>query len=194
MDVVRQQGAMILEQVNQHGYVVADADAAAMEWFDRVGAGPFYVGDFSLDDYRYRGEARECRLRIAVGYWGSIQVELIQPLSAEGTLYPEVLPHYDGLLNHLAIPVADIDDWLARHDAAGHVMQAGEMRQSATRFVYLEQYLPGGLHLELVQAPAAMLGMYGALQAYRATWDGSEPLRPMDRIQPDLAAAGLLVA
>ena len=183
---------MGFEEINQHGYVVSDADRAALHHFELVGAGPFYVGDFTLDNYKYRGEARECRLRIAVGYWGTIQVEFIQPLKAEGTLYPDALPRHDGLLNHFAMPVADIDSWLAKRNLADRVLQSGEMRQSGVKFVYLENIFPGGLHLELVQAPEAMLGMYAALVAARATWDRRNPLRPMSAIQEDLAAAGLL--
>jgi Glyoxalase/Bleomycin resistance protein/Dioxygenase superfamily len=184
--------AMGLGEINQHGYVVSDAGKAAMQYFELVGAGPFYMGDFTLDNYRYRGKERECRLRIAVGYWGTIQIEFIQPLSAEGTLYPDALPQCDGLLNHFAMPVADIDSWLAQRNLADRVLQSGEMRQSGVKFVYLENVFPGGLHLELVQAPEAMLGMYAALAAARAKWDRCNPLRPMAAIQDDLAAAGSL--
>lgn len=181
----------VIGEVNQHGYVVMDAGKAAIEWFEKVGAGPFYIGDFTLEGFACKGRSLEPRLRIAVGYWGSIQVELIQPLDAPGTIYEEVLPREDGQLNHLAIPVTDIDAWLKDHDAANKILHSGEMRQSGVRFVYIDRYLPGGLHLELVQAPPAMLAMYGAIARYRTQWDGTEPLRPMDAIQKDLAAAGL---
>lgn len=180
-------------EINQHGYIVSDADKAALRYFELVGAGPFYVGDFTLENYRYRGVERECRLRIAVGYWGTIQVEFIQPLSAAGTLYPDALPQADGLLNHFAMPVADIDAWLAERKLAGRVLQSGEMRASGVKFVYLENIFPGGLHLELVQVPEATLGMYSAQIAAREKWDRRNPLRPMTAIADDLAAVGAKV-
>lgn len=177
-----------LGQINQQGYVVSSVENAARHYADLVGAGPFYVGEFTLDDYHFRGEPRHCKLRIATGYWGAMMLEFIEPLEAEGTLYPLSLPQQDGYINHFGINVSDIDAWLAERGLANRVMQHGEMRRSEVRFVYLENIFPGGIHLEVVQGRPEMLATLAAMAKFSAGWDGRNPVRPMSALPEDLVA------
>jgi hypothetical protein len=58
---------------------------------------------------------------------------------------------------------------------------------SGLTFVYLHEYLPGGLHLELIEATQSMLGGFTGMQAVSRQWDGLDPVRPITRLQEDLA-------
>jgi Glyoxalase/Bleomycin resistance protein/Dioxygenase superfamily len=176
-------------QIMQHGYIVNDVAASANEWVTRVGAGPFYVLDrIAMDQYYYRGVHTPVEMRLAFGYWGSIQVELIQPLSDTDTLYSRALRDTAGQLNHCATVVKNIDALLAANKLQSRVIQAGTM-PTGLKFVYLEEYLPGGQHLELIEAQEGTLMAFAGMQAASRTWDGRNPLRPMAQLQQDLAAS-----
>lgn len=175
--------------IMQHGYVVHDVAEAAHRWAERVGAGPFYVLEhLVMDHYVYRGLPTPLELRLAFGYWGPIQIELIQPLNAAETLYSDALRHSAGILNHCATVVADIDGLLAARQLQDRVLHAGAM-PTGVRFVYLERYLPDGCHLELIQAPQSTLAAFGGMQAAAQHWNGERPLRPMADLAADLGAA-----
>src|SRR5262245_60349979 len=123
------------EKINQHGYVVADAERSALRYFELVGAGPFYCGDFALENYRYRGVECHCQVRIVIGQWGPLQLEFIQPLDAANTLYTDALPKGEGLINHFSMPVANLAAWLQERQLEGRVIQSGEMSRSGVKFV-----------------------------------------------------------
>ena len=173
--------------VMQHGYIVGDVAGAATEWAQRVGAGPFYVIDrMPMDQYYYRGVRTDMELRLAFGYWAGLQIELIEPLGSADTLYSRALRDAPGKLNHCATVVADIDLLLAQRCLEDRVIQSGKMA-SGLKFVYLDEYLPGGLHLELIEATESMLGGFTGMQAASRHWDGQDPVRPIARLQEDLA-------
>lgn len=175
-------------QIMQHGYIVGDVETAAVEWARRVGAGPFYVLDhIAMDQYYFRGVRTDVELRLAFGYWGSLQIELIQPLGHSDTLYSRALRSTAGQLNHCATVVADIDGLLARRQLQNRVVQAGKM-PTGLKFVYLEEYLPGGQHLELIEAQESTVMAFAAMEAASRRWDGKTPVRPMAQLQQDLAA------
>jgi Glyoxalase/Bleomycin resistance protein/Dioxygenase superfamily len=174
----------------QHGYIVADVEKSAREWAECVGAGPFYVLDRNrMDNYYYRGVRMEVETRLAFGYWHGVQVELIQPLDNADSLYNRALRSCAGQLNHMAVIVSDLNGLLARHKLEQRVIQRGDMA-SGVKFVYLEEYLPGGHHLELIDAPQSTLMAFAGMQKVARQWDGRNAIRPMSQVGKDLAALG----
>lgn len=171
----------------QHGYVVDSVERYARKWVAAVGAGPFYVNEVELEDYRYRGKAVGCPLRIAVGYWGGIQIELIEPVSDDDNLYNRALPGENGRLNHCAAHVPDLESVLDSRNLRDRILQAGHVASGA-RFVYLENFLPGGLHLELIQFPEGGDALFPLMEALSRQWDGRNPVRPGSALREDLAA------
>jgi len=173
----------------QHGFVVEDSDAAARAWAERTGAGPFYVFDpVVLDNYLYRGKPTTTVLKIAIGFWGETQIELIQPVRDDG-LYARAVREAPGQLNHYAVYVDDLEALLDRRRLRDRVLQSGRMPNGLS-FVYLESYIPGGLHLEIIQpAEENRLGMQGMIAIAR-NWDGRNPVRTPDALGQDLAALG----
>jgi hypothetical protein len=170
----------------QLGYIVNDVEAAAVEWAERVGAGPFYVMDrIVMDHYYYRGVHTPLEMQLAFGYWGSMQIELIKPLTVTDTLYSRALHTSAGALNHCATVVTDIDALLARRDLQHRVIQSGKM-PTGLKFVYLDEHLPGGLHLELIEAQESTLMAFAGMEAASRNWDGNDPVRPASRLQQDL--------
>jgi hypothetical protein len=170
----------------QHGYVVRDVAAAARQWAQRVGAGPFYVLDrLKLDDYYYRGKQTPVELRLAFGYWGSIQIELIEPLDQTDTPYRQALQESEGQLNHCAVVVPNLDALIAERGLKAQVLQHGKMPTGLV-FAYIEGYLPGGQHLELIEMQEATRQAFAGMEAASQRWDGADPVRSIARLQQDL--------
>lgn len=175
-------------QIMQMGYIVEDVAVAAANWSARAGVGPFYVLDsLVMDQYYYRGVRVDVEMCLAFAYWGGVQIELIHPLSDTDTLYTRALKDAPGKLNHCATVVSDIDALLAGNNLKDKVIQSGKM-PTGLNFVYLEEQLPGGLHLELIEAQESTLQAFTAMQRIAAGWDGKTPLRPMAAIAEDIAA------
>jgi methylmalonyl-CoA/ethylmalonyl-CoA epimerase len=173
--------------IMQHGYIVDDVEKAAVEWAERVDVGPFYVLDrILMDQYFFRGVRTDVELRLGFGYWQGIQIELIQQLNDADTLYSRALQASAGKLNHLATVVSDLDGLLASRGLQDRVVQRGNM-PSGLKFVYLEEYLPGGLHLEVVEATESTLMAFAGMEKACRNWDGRNPVRPMSALGEDLA-------
>jgi hypothetical protein len=174
--------------IMQHGYIVADVEKAAAEWAKRLDVGPFYVaGGMPMEQYYYRGVRMTVELRMAFAYWHGIQIELIQQVNDADSLYQRAAHSSPGKLNHVATVVKDIDSLLASRGLANRVIQNGDM-PSGLKFVYLEEYLPGGLHLELIQATPSTLMAFAGMEKAARLWDGRKPIRSMADLGADLAA------
>lgn len=173
-------------RIMQHGYIVSDVEQMARQWAALVGAGPFYVIDTKMDEYYYRGVRTPVELRLAFGYWGSIQIELIQPLDNADTLYARALRSSPAKLNHCATVVSDIDALLAARGLHSRILQSGSM-PTGLKFVYLEEYLPDGSHLELIQPEGGALQAFEGMESVARNWDGVEPLRPASALAQDLS-------
>ncbi len=172
----------------QYGYIVTDVEKSALEWSGRLGVGPFYMLDRNrMDQYYFRGTRLDVEMRLAFGYWHGVQIELIQPLDEADSLYTRALRTSAGKLNHMATVVSDLEGLLSRHGLKDRVIQRGSM-SSGVNFVYLEEYLPGGLHLELIEAPQSTLAAFAGMEKAARHWDGRNPVRPISTLAQDLAA------
>lgn len=176
--------------VFQQGYIVADVEQAAQEWVERVGAGPFYVMDhLAMENYYYRGKHTPIEMRMAFGYWGEMQIELIQPLGSATSLYSDALKTGAGKLNHCATFInGSLDELLDQHDLRKRIIHEGHM-PTGLKFCYLDSYLPDGSHLELIQATdEARMGFQG-MQVIHEQWDKqTRPIRPIADLGTDLGA------
>lgn len=177
-----------LGKIMQLGYIVEDVAKAANEWAERLGVGPFYMLDrMEIDEYYYRGVRTDLEMCLAFGYWGDMQIELIQPLNDADTFYSRALKDAPGELNHCCTVVSGLDALVASRNLQSKVIHSGAS-STGVKFVYLEEYLPGGLHLELAEMPESALQAYAGMKAVTQSWDGKNLLRPMTAIGEDIAA------
>ena len=136
--------------------VVKDMDKAA-KYFEALDAGPFppFLGGtgMSFSGKTVRGEPSDydMDLRIGRGDIGGTKIELIQPLKGR-SIYDEFLEEKGEGLHHLAFMVDDVDAEIADLEKSGFkVIQTGAMPN--TKWTYLEGEEPGGMLIELCQAP-----------------------------------------
>src|SRR5882757_271025 len=171
----------------QHGYIVDDVEETAREWAERVGVGPFYVLDrILMEQYFFRGVRMDVELRLSFGYWNGIQIELIQQLNDSDSLYRRAQRSSAGKLNHFATLVSDLDALLTSRQLHKRVIQNGS-QPSGLKFAYLEEFLPGGLHLELMEPQENTLMAFAAMEKIALHWDGRHPVRPISDVAQDLA-------
>lgn len=171
--------------IMQLGYVVEDIEQTALEWVERTGAGPFYrLESISLDQYYFRGKKTDLELSLCFGYWNDVQIELIHPLSKSDTLYSRALQDAPGKLNHMATLVPNLDALLDQQQLRDQIVQNGTVPPEQ-KFVYLENYLPGGLHLELIQSSASTLHVFAMMKELAQHWQEHQPLRPIESLMND---------
>ena len=71
--------SIALSPVVQLGWVVDDVDTAVHQWVRLTGAGPFFVKrHVQLNGITYRGEPSAFDHSMAAGWWGCVEVELMQ--------------------------------------------------------------------------------------------------------------------
>ena len=136
--------------------VVKDMDKA-IKYFEALGVGPFppFLGgtgmSFTGKTVRGKPSDYDMDLRLARGDLGGLSIELIQPLEGR-SIYTEFLEEKGEGLNHLAFMVDEIDAEIADMEKRGFkVVQTGAMPN--TKWAYFEAEEPGGMLIELCQAP-----------------------------------------
>lgn len=136
----------------QVAYVVENLDKAVIAWHEQMGVGPFaVVRDVSpLNGARYRGELiEELRVDLAFAYMGDIQLELIEQLDDQPSIYKEMLERGNPGLHHYCFAVEDYAAAYAEALASGFVpvVQAGN---DCGGMLYCESTRIPGLVLEII--------------------------------------------
>jgi methylmalonyl-CoA/ethylmalonyl-CoA epimerase len=140
----------LFEGVFQVAYAVHDIQAAQRFFNETLGGLRFFViENIAFKEYTYRGQPAECHQHVAFGYAGTMQIELMQPLSGENTV-TEFLRQRGQGIHHLGIQVADIDSaTLGMAEKGFEPVESGVAGQ-ATRFAFLDTLAAIGNYIELV--------------------------------------------
>jgi catechol 2,3-dioxygenase-like lactoylglutathione lyase family enzyme len=165
--------------VRQVGYVVPNLEAATEFWTGTLGVGPFFrLPSYEVVNCVFAGSTTTPRLDVAIAYSGSLQIELIQPLDEQPSLYRELVqrpglgsPHY---VTHW---VDDLKSAMASAQRGGaEVVQTGGV-EGAGRFAYLRG-AAGAPLFELLETTPMIVSWFGSMEQAAATWDGQRAIRP----------------
>ena len=169
--------AFVLGPPVQVAYAVADVYAAAVEWAERFGAGPFFVRPhIPLSEVVYRGCPSTFDHSSAYGQWGSVMVELVQDHgSAASVVRERYAPDQSGL-HHLAYLVPDLDEAIAGLEAQGFPL-AMTATSSSTRFAFVDAVIRLGHMIELYQPTDRVRSFYEFVARAARHWDGADPVR-----------------
>lgn len=97
----------IFKKLLQVGFVVKDAEAVAKNYAEKYGIGPWdYYGPGMLSDITMRGKKADFDIKVACGFIGDVEIELIQPLDDQ-SIYAEHLKQHGEGLHHLAFDTAN---------------------------------------------------------------------------------------
>lgn len=163
----------------QFAYVVADIEAAARDFTDRLRVGPWYLRDhFRPPAGRYLGEPTAPLFSLARGFSGHAMVELIeQHDDAPSVYHPNPRTRRYGF-HHWAIISRTFDADLARYLEHGYTEAYADVLPSGSRVVYVDARsdLPG--MIELIEHTDAQERVYDAIFRAASGWDGvTDPMR-----------------
>lgn len=143
-----------LPPVSQIGVVVRDMERAVDFYSSIFGLGPFVVYDFVPDRHWFRGEASPLTIRMGKAMWGSIEWELLQPLSGE-SIHQEFLEEHGEGLQHLGFNVRNYEEWFERMETAGFdplmwTESYVETYQGDLKACYFDTRRVGGVIFEII--------------------------------------------
>ncbi|MEW6645241.1 MAG: VOC family protein [Pseudomonadota bacterium] len=176
---VRETLKPILGPSTQLGFVVRDLDAALDHWTGVLGIGPFLHFDKGTGRPPaasfYRGQEVVVETRLAFGYIGDVQIELIEQVNDAPSPYRDFIASGHEGLQHLGYWAYDFDDACRRVEAAGYEREfvipiAGQPQP----IIYYRSSSVLGPMLEIV--PARWQRVRQAVFDRVSTWSGPDPL------------------
>lgn len=139
-----------LKQCLQVCVVVEDLDEAIERYWEMFGIGPWQIYTFAppgLIEATIRGEPKPYTMKLATAQVGSLQWELIEPLTGP-SIYAEFLEEHGEGLHHVLCEVEDYDRALAALDEQGIGVLMGGTWKGAT-YAYLDTQKTLGTIVEI---------------------------------------------
>lgn len=165
----------------QVAYVVRDMEPALEHWIGTIGIGPFHIIEIDQDALVY-GRTLRVRTQMALSWWHDMQVELIMPRDDALTPYRTFLDSGREGVHHLACISDDFSRSDAAMKAAGiECVMRGEMPDTRIAYYGTDRDFPGTM-IEVVESSAFFLDLLSRMKAACKHWDGSDPIRPVERL------------
>jgi len=168
-----------LGEAFQIAFVPSDFDAALRFWTETMGAGPFYLLEhIQAENCKYKGEAASFDFSAAVGYWGDLQIELIQQHDSKPSIYSTWLEQGLQGVHHVCVAVQDMAE--ARQvcaEVGATVMQEAQFRGGSAEVIYVDTHGGPGTMVEFWKGDDAGRQFFGRIRDAARGWDGSRPLR-----------------
>jgi len=135
-----------LGPIMQLAYVPRDLDAAIAFWTRTMGAGPFFrLAHIAYKAATYRGQPSDVDFSVLIGYWGDMQIELIEQHNDAPSIYSAWTDAGQEGLHHVCLVVDDIGNARAVCATAGATV-AQEIFLDGYEAFYVDT---GGAPLEL---------------------------------------------
>jgi hypothetical protein len=171
----------------QMAYIATDLDAALSYWVEVARAGPFYVADYEPEKQVYRGRPTHIRFRVAYGYLGNMQIELVQQLAGGESAYTEALNSVwshpaGGVFHHTLILHDGYDRMHDRYLDAGATRCYEAFVPGVGRFAYLDARRLTGHYVEMVENTEMFEKACTHMHRFHLGWDGKEPRRDFNDI------------
>jgi hypothetical protein len=164
--------------VVQVAYTVKDIDRAMRDFTLRLNLGPWFVtGPFVPKQGRYRGQATDMSLTLAVAFAGHMMIELIEQHDDKPSVYQEKIRTTGYGFHHWAVCSKSFDEDVARYQAAGYPIAFSDLSPRGVRIVYMDTTpdLPG--MIEIIETTEALEAIYQSYFDAAQGWDGKDPVR-----------------
>jgi Glyoxalase/Bleomycin resistance protein/Dioxygenase superfamily len=164
----------------QLAWVVPDLDAAVRNWVRTTGAGPFFLFDaLHFDDANYRGTPMDVAPCVAaIGQFGEMQIELIQPSDNSPGIWGDVGPRDKTHFHHTGLYCQDYAAERAALVDEGHAV-AFEGLMMGAKTCYIDTTPTLGFMTELITANPIADRVFAAFRAAAEGWDGTDPIRTL---------------
>ncbi|MGY4869925.1 VOC family protein [Mycolicibacterium elephantis] len=164
--------------IRQIGYVVTDLDRALAGWLE-LGVGPWFVMRGLTLTARYRGLPCQITQSLALANSGDLQVELIQQEDQTPSVFTEFLAANGEGFHQFAYWTEDFDATMAAVQAADWPVVWSGGEDVGTRFAYVEPPNRPASVVEIMELTEITAGMATFVRDAAASWDGSDPIRPL---------------
>ncbi|MBN8818271.1 MAG: VOC family protein [Sphingomonas sp.] len=165
----------------QMAYVVEDMDKAIDWWIRKVGVGPwFFLPSFGGEGHVFRGAPCTSNVAIAMSFAGSMNIELLQPLDDNPSVYKETIDRVGYGFHHfgLAIDGDEIEAEVERRIARGEVLAHRAPVPTGGSVAYFEGGAGAPGFVELIPATTGMDEGFTRFWQATRNWDGKDPVRP----------------
>lgn len=168
-----------LGPIMQLAFVPGDIGKALSYWTEVMGAGPFFsLPHIQAREVRYRGTPINLDFSILIGYWGDMQIELIEQHCDSPSIYKSWRDERLEGLHHMCLLVDDIAEARAVFAAAGATVEQEVFMDGAEAFYADTGGGPGTL-IEVLEPSPDFRGLFAMMRDAARGWDGSDPLRTL---------------
>lgn len=158
----------------QIAYVVADPEAAAHQWHDRHGAGPFFLRHhIPVSDVVHRGQPSSFDHTSAYGWLGGVMIELFTQHDRSPSAVTERFAEGEGGLHHLACIVDDYDAALAEATARGLTV-ATTLVAGTLPFAFVDDRATNGHYWEIYPGVARLRDFYAMVRTAHQTFTAGD--------------------
>jgi len=166
-------------QVVQIAYFVSDIEQAALDMFQKFGAGPFIVGRrIELESCVHRGNNCELVHSSAYGQWGDVMLELVQQDSEGASPFRDMYEKGEQGLHHTAMFVESMDASIEHFAELGIALATRAVtRQGGVEFAFLDATQSLGHMLEIYVGSPQLREFYATVKQAAQDWDGADLLR-----------------
>jgi catechol 2,3-dioxygenase-like lactoylglutathione lyase family enzyme len=144
-----------LPAIRQQGIIVKSIDQSVPYYRQVLNIHPWYRIHFEEEEIYYEGRRIDLELKIAVGYSGPLQFELIEVVGGEDNIYTELINHQTQGLHHIGFEVSNFQKKTELLRNAGFTpIQHGILKtkgNTVIRFAYFDTMACFGYILELIE-------------------------------------------
>lgn len=157
--------------LNQMAFVVLNIEEAIDFWTGTMGVGPFFVfPDLHAERADYRGQDLIYKFGAAIAYSGDLNVELIEPRGP--SIFDDFLKAGGKGVHHTCRFVDDMEIAQAELEARGGKRIQGATFGPGSEIAYFDMTGDESVILELAQLSPESQGLFEAVKAAGANWDG----------------------
>lgn len=163
----------------QTAFIVPDIREAIALWIRDLKAGPFFFLERWKGDHPvYRGQPSQAEVAIAMGFAGHMQIELIQPLDDNPSVYKETIELRGFGFHHVGIACADVDADSRDYQARGYHEAFRAAVPTGGEVVYLDNGTGAQLgFIELLPVTPGMDSTFTRFWEASRGWDGTDSVR-----------------
>lgn len=168
-----------INPIHQICFIVPDLHAAMRQWQKSERCGPFFIMEkVQPENPVYRGNPTFLEMTVGFAQAGDLQIELIQPLSAEPSAYTDSVERGTTGFHHVCYWVDDYVAERQRYHSLG-VATAFEASFGTMRFAYYDTRELIGCMTETLESDAVVKALFDKVRTAAIGWDGRDPVRPL---------------
>ena len=164
--------------IMQTAFIVPDIHAAIDHWVSKLVIGPwFLLGEFTGIDPQYRGAPSTSKCAIAMSFAGQMNIELIQPLDDQPSVYKDTIDERGYGFHHFGVSTLKLDEDIAAYRDKGYELAffAGVPTGGHVAYMDTRADMPG--MIEFIEGGPAVDAAFTSFYQATLGWDGSNPIR-----------------